>query len=441
MRSSTSGKGRTALVAAAVLPLLLAGCSAGSLGSSNDSGSGTTIKLLVDNTPDSVQSTQRLIKDFEAKNPQIKVKMETRPVSVDGDNLVKTRLQTNTMDDVFAYNSGSLFQQINPKQNLTPLTKDSYLDDVDKSFLPQVSVGGQVYGVPYGSTYGGGVLYNKKVYAKLGLTVPKTWADFISNSKKIKAAGIAPVIQTYQDTWTAQVLVLGDYHNVAAAEPEFARKYTENKASYASDANAVKGFNHLRQIHDLGLQNSDYASSTLVKGLQMLATGKGAQYPMLSVVLSALQATNPQQANDIGFFALPGDNPSANGMTAWYPYGLYVPKSTTGDKLTAVKKLLAFVASPAGCASQTKAATPTGPYLVKGCTLPSTVPTATKDVAAYFAKGDQSPALEFASPVKGPNLEQICVQVGSGMTSAHSGASQYDKDVKKQAQQLGLPGW
>ncbi|MEV6378173.1 extracellular solute-binding protein, partial [Streptomyces sp. NPDC051773] len=31
-------------------------------------------------------------------------------------------------------------------------------------------------------------LYNKKVYDKLGLTVPTTWAQFIANSKKIKAA-------------------------------------------------------------------------------------------------------------------------------------------------------------------------------------------------------------------------------------------------------------
>jgi raffinose/stachyose/melibiose transport system substrate-binding protein len=43
--------------------------------------------------------------------------------------------------------------------------------------------------------------------------------------------------------------------------------------------------------------------------------------------------------------------------------------------------------------------------------------------------------------VKGPALEQITVEVGSGLRSAQSGAQLYDKDVKKQAQQLGLKGW
>ena len=41
----------------------------------------------------------------------------------------------------------------------------------------------------------------------------------------------------------------------------------------------------------------------------------------------------------------------------------------------------------------------------------------------------------------GPSLEQITVEVGSGIRSAKDGAALYDEDVKKQAQQLGLPGW
>ncbi|MFI1051271.1 ABC transporter substrate-binding protein [Streptomyces griseoruber] len=441
MRSRTLAKRRAALAAAAVLPLLLSACSAGSLGSSSGDGSATTIKLLVDNAPDNLQAAKQLAKDFQAENPKIRVSVETRPGGTDGDNLIKTRLQTGSMADVFSYNTGSLFQQIDPTKNLAPITRDPYVKRLDKSFLPQVTVGDQTYGVPFGSALGGGVLYNKKVYAKLGLTVPKTWAQFIANSKKIKAAGIAPVIQTYQDTWTSQLLVLGDFHNVAAAEPDFAEKFTANKAKFATDANAAKGFAYLEQIHDLKLQNPDYASATLVKGLQMLATGRGAQYPMLSTVIGAIKTSNPDQLDDIGFFALPGDDAAANGLTAWFPNAFYVPKSTTGDKLTAVRKFLAFTASPAGCTSQAKASTPTGPYLVEGCTLPSDVPAITKDVAAYFTHDAQSPALEFLSPVKGPSLEQICVQVGSGITGAKSGAALYDKDVRKQAQQLGLPGW
>ena len=83
----------------------------------------------------------------------------------------------------------------------------------------------------------------------------------------------------------------------------------------------------------------------------------------------------------------------------------------------------------------------TGPYVIKGCTLPADVPPAVKDIQPYFDGGNNSPALEFLSPVKGPSLEQITVEVGSGIRTAADGAALYDQDVEKQAKQLGLPGW
>jgi raffinose/stachyose/melibiose transport system substrate-binding protein len=84
---------------------------------------------------------------------------------------------------------------------------------------------------------------------------------------------------------------------------------------------------------------------------------------------------------------------------------------------------------------------PSGPYVIKGSTLPDTVPDAIKDIQPYIDGGNNSPALEFLSPVKGPSLEQITVAVGSGLNTAEEGAALYDQDVQKQAQQLGLPGW
>ena len=82
---------------------------------------------------------------------------------------------------------------------------------------------------------GGGILYNKKIYADLGLKVPKTWAEFEANNDAIKAAGIAPVGATFKDTWTSQLFVLADYYNVQAAVPDFADEYTDNKIKYADD--------------------------------------------------------------------------------------------------------------------------------------------------------------------------------------------------------------
>jgi len=45
------------------------------------------------------------------------------------------------------------------------------------------------------------------------------------------------------------------------------------------------------------------------------------------------------------------------------------------------------------------------------------------------------------SPIKGPNLEKILVEVGLGITTAKKAAAAYDADVVKQAKQLGIKGW
>jgi raffinose/stachyose/melibiose transport system substrate-binding protein len=439
MRFAKSWRPVSLFAAIAVCILALGACSAGSLGS-NDKGGGTTLNFLVDNSEGSVKTGQGLAEAFHAKNPDITIQVQQRPGGAEGDNIVKTRLSTGEMTDVFLYNSGSLFQALKPQQNLVPLTGESWAGQVEDLFKPTVSVGNELYGAPITSSFGGGILYNKKVYEKLGLQVPKTWAEFMANNAKIKAAGIDPVIQSYQDTWTSQLLVLADYHNIAAADPGWAQKYTAGQVKYAQEP-AVKGFQRLEEVHKAGYENKDYRSIKFEKGVSLLAAGKGAHYPMLGVVVGNLAASDPEHINDVGFFGQPGDDAAKDGATLWLPAGLYIPKSTQGAKLEAAKKFVTFVASPEGCDAQTKAFPPAGPYMVKGCDLPADVPAAVKDLVAYVKAGKVTPALEFSSPVKGPALEQITVEVGSGLRSAADGAALYDKDVKKQAQQLGLKGW
>ena len=434
---------RWALSALAACSLAVTACSAGSLGSSGNGKKGAvTLSFMVGNTEQAIQTAKQLAKDFHAANPDITINLDIGPGGTELDNLVKTRLSTSAMDDVFLYNSGSLFQQINPQKNLLPITNEPFLKNVEDQFVPNVKAGNDVYGVPLGTVGGGGVFYNRKVYDKLGLQVPKTWAEFMANNAKLKAAGTTPVIQTYGDTWTSQILVLADFHNVAAAEPDFVQRYTNNQAKYATDAAAIKGFERLQQVHEAGYLNKDFGAAKLDNGLRDVATGKGAHYPMLTLLVGQMVADVPSSAKGVGFFALPGDDAAKNGLTVWYPNAVYIPKSTSGAKLDAAKKFLGFIASTAGCDSQTRALPPTGAYMVKGCTLPSDLPQVVQDMVKYVqTPGQSSPALEFLSPIKGPNLENITVEVGSGIRPAKVGAAEYDKDVKKQAQQLGLPAW
>jgi len=424
------------------LALALAGLGLSTAFATSSFADKTDLSFLVDNAPSTIAWADQLKKDFEAANPDITITVEQRPGGADGDNIIKTRLATGEMDDVFNYNAGSLFQQINPVQNLVDLSGEPWQANVLDSFKQVVTApDGTVRGAPFGAAMGGGVLYNKPIYQQLGLKIPKTWAEFMANNEKIKAAGKVPVIQTFGATWTSQLFVLGDFYNVAAADPSFAADYTANKAKYATTPAAMKGFEHGAEVFKAGDLNPDFAAATFEDGVKDVATGVGAHYPMLTFAVSSILQLAPEHIKDVGFFALPGDDASKNGLTVWMPAGLYIPKSNT-DHLDAAKKFVAFVASVAGCDSLNKAGGGTGPYLIKGCKLPADVPPAVSDLQQYFDQpGTATPALEYLSPVKGPSLEQITVQVGSGISTAAEGAALYDDDVKKQAQQLGLAGW
>ena len=448
MRFTTKAGRGTALVAlAAASTLVAAGCSAGSLGSSSGEGSAGATEityLLGGSTDDVVASGKAMIEAFQAANPGITVKTDTRPGGSEGDNLIKTRLSTGDMAEVFAYNNGSLLQAIKPEQNLTALDDQPWVGQLDQTFA-ESSKGsdGKIYGGPLGTAFGGGVLYNIPLYKKLNLQIPKTWDEFMANNEKIKKDGSAdPVEQTYGETWTSQLFVLGDYANVEAAVPNFAADYTANKVKYATTPAALAGFQHIQEVHDAGYFNKDFASAKLTDGVKAVATGKAAHYPQLGAVATNIPLVAPGKEKEVGFFALPGNDASKNNMTVWPgTSALYIPKSVEGDKLDAAKKLIAWAATQEGCDAFIKGSPPQGPFLSKACKLPAEVSQVATDTQAYFDSGKSSPALEFKSPIKGPSLEQICIQVGTGQVDAKKGAELYDQDVKKQAQQLGLPGW
>jgi raffinose/stachyose/melibiose transport system substrate-binding protein len=419
-------------VAAVMLPL--AACAGGA------SDGSTQISVLVENQEPALGTIQAIVTAFEAANPGITVTVETRPGGTEGDNLIKTKLSTGEMENVFVYNTGSLFTALNPDQTLVAVTDEAWTNDLDPTMKTVVSTDAGIYGAPFGATQAGAFLYNIPLYEQLGLKVPTSWAEFTANNAAIAAAGKTPVIQTYGDTWTSQLFVLGDFGNVAAQDPDWAEQYTAGKRSYAEEP-GIQGFENQQTGYESGWWNTDFASATLEDGLRMVATGEGAHYPIVTGTFATVLQNYPENANDVGAFPIPAQNAADTRLTVWLPGAAYISKTTEGDKLEAAKKFQAFINSADGCAIQNEHSTPTGPYAISSCTLGDDVPTVAKDLQTWFDDGKTVPALEFLSPIKGPNLESITVEVGSGIRSAKDAAALYDDDVKKQAQQLGLEGW
>lgn len=440
---------RMALAAGTMtLGLVLSAC--GGLGSGGSSGGeseaagadgNVTLSFLVNSGETNEAQAKALVEAFQKENPTITIETSTRPGGGEGDNLVKTKLATGEMEDLFHYNAGSLLQALNPDQTLANVADQEFVAKLDEDFKSAVSTANGTYGVPWGTSMSGAMLYNKDIYQELGLEIPTTWEEFIANSQAIKDSGrAAPIVQTYGDTWTSQLWILGDFYNVLAQNPNWAQEYTENKVTYSQEP-ALAGFTNLEQAAQAGLFNEDFASATYDDGVKMLAEGTGAHYPMLTFAVQNIKQNFPDAVDKVGAFPIPGADASQNGLTVWMPDGVYVNKSVQGAALEAAHKFQAFMATAAACDTIEASTGASGPFVVNDCELPSDVPAMISDQQPYFDDDKTGLALEFLSPIKGPALEQITVSVGSGISTATDGAAQYDEDVKKQAQQLGLPGW
>lgn len=399
-----------------------------------------TLSVLIDTNPETIASFDAVSKAYMEKHPDVAFDVEQRAGGSEGDNIIKTRLATGEMADIFQYNGGSLFQALKPQEtiaDLSDLPSQAGILDVFKKVV--TSPDGHVRGTPFGPAMGGGIFYNRKIYADLGLSPPKTWAEFMSNNEKVKQAGKVAVAQTYGTTWTSQIFVLADYFNVQVADPNFAADYTANKVKYASTPAAMSGFEHLAEVAKAGLFNADFGAATFDDGMRMVATGEAAHYPNLTFGIGNVQQNFPDDLKNLGFFAQPGTDAAKNGLTVWMPSALYV--SSKSEHVDEAKKFIDWVGTKEACELMA-AAVPSGPYLVKGCELPKDIPPVVADMLPYFqTEGRTAPALEFLSPVKGPALEQITVEVGTGIRSAKDAAALYDQDVEKQAKQLGLPNW
>lgn len=365
----------------------------------------------------------------------ITVEIELRPGGTDGDNVVKTRLASGDMSDILMYNSGSLLAALNPSEYFINLNSQPLIDRLDDTFKFAASVDGSTYGVPFSSAQAGGVLYSKPLYKELGLEVPTTWAEFIANCDVIKAAGKVAIYGGFADSWTAQVLYLGDHYNVAAAEPNFAADFQAGKIKYATDVAGLKSFQKLAST--TAYYNEDSLATTYNDACEVISNGGAAHWMMLTFALSNIYALYPDKINDIGVFGIPGDNAADQGLTVWMPAGLYGNKNT--GKEEDIQRFLEFYVSDEALDAYTAAVLPDGPYCIKGYKLPENAYEAVRnDMQPYFDAGKTSTALEFQTAVKGPNCSQICQELVIGQTTAEEAAKAYDEDCVKQAVQLGL---
>ena len=110
-----------------------------------------TLSVLIDTNPESIASFDAVSKAYMEKHPDVTFDVEQRAGGSEGDNIIKTRLATGEMADIFQYNSGSLFQALKPQETIADLSDLPSEAGILDSFKKVVtSPDGHVRGLPFG---------------------------------------------------------------------------------------------------------------------------------------------------------------------------------------------------------------------------------------------------------------------------------------------------
>jgi len=150
----------------------------------------------------------RMIKVFEQKNPGIKV--EFIPFKADTWNtVISTALIAGKGPDIV---------HLRAYGGLETFTAPGYIAPLDYTSVPELKTfsltlmegakgrkDGKIYGVPFASQ-SIVIYYNKKLFAQAGVTVPKSWDEFLTVMKTLKDKGILPLANGGKDGWTLEVV-------------------------------------------------------------------------------------------------------------------------------------------------------------------------------------------------------------------------------------------
>ena len=216
---------------------------------------------------------------------------------------INTYLQGQPQD-VFTWFAGYRMQFFAQKNLLSPI------DDVWEVLKPQFSpamqqaskgLDGHYYFVPI-YNYPWAVFYRKSVFKAHGYTVPKTWDQFMTLAKKMKADGLTPIAFADKDGWPAMGTF--DILNMRINGYDFHVRLMAGKESW--DSPKVKAvFNQWREI--LPYTSQGALGLTWQEGAQQMIGKQAGMYLLGSFV--GQQATAAADHADLDFFAYPAINP------------------------------------------------------------------------------------------------------------------------------------
>jgi len=251
----------------------------------------------------------RIAKDYEAEHKGVSVQFKY----IEGESY-KEKLPTMLQSDsrpalVYSWGGGVMDAQ-SQAGFLQDITAEAapFEANLAQTAVNAFKVDGKTVGVPF-DTGLVGFYYNKDLFKKAGVDAEaiKTWDDFLGAVKKLKAAGITPIINGTGDKWPMHFyysyLIMRIGGETALADAKAGKNGGFKNSTF------VEAGKRLRELAALEPFQAGHLTTKYGQAAGMFGDGKGAMQLMFELlpVMQGPSSSNGKglPEDDIGIFAFP----------------------------------------------------------------------------------------------------------------------------------------
>ncbi len=269
--------------------------------------------------PESIEFLTAQAKFFEEYQPVIAEAIEAEHGTVTEfqvvpDNeyysLVKVKLSTGEVPDIFEYNLPTTNRQLEVQKYCVPMDDQPWVSRLINPDLIKDADDGLIYAQPKESSSGYlGVYYNKAILEEAGYTgdiQPQTYQEFLDMLEAIKTnvPDATPIYMSNADTWTTQIFMTGGF-------------------SVALDDRVTEVADYLG-LFSAGYVNEDHLSAGFDNAPAAMGAGNVAMYLTIENFANSMSSQYPEI--ELGSMIIPF-NDNVKMPIGQYVQGLFVPNA------------------------------------------------------------------------------------------------------------------
>lgn len=295
-----------------------------------------------------VKTFDEIIAGFEKQNPDVKV-TQVVTSSADHQATAVSRITGNKKIGVFAvWRDRFASKEYLNAGILEDLTKEKFIRNFNEASISTGTLDGKVYAPFYQSLFNM-PLYNADIFAKEGLTPPRSWPGVLRLCKDLKAKGYVPM--AWDGAFRPQAMQMINAmlsNSMPDANTSYGQLTSSGRVTepWFFDGVAKK----FEEMYKAGCFPDNALGVTQPAADALFASGRAAIRPTGSFSIGSIKALNPAMAGKIKMMMINSQNSSAKAKFQGIhntQFGLAVNKqASAGDKAIA-KAFIAYLAQPA----------------------------------------------------------------------------------------------